>query len=576
MGHFSDIAAFMRAATERATEAARAELNLATSRLNMQLIQAERAAEAARVETAQAWRKFDEERERLTAAAAACEKLTAEAEAARGDVERLREELAVERGQHPADCQPEGCGKCRRQREIEALREENARLRERLAGAERLLRGWSDETAALLQVPYPARLAETKAFLATPAVPALTLTDAIKWIKAEARDCGCSDRILAHLGLAAVTPKGEPRAATFVGVDPGGNERTVHRCTGCEWFINTTCMSEEQVTRAVHEHLRKDHTPAPCRGAFVRKGAWRGNGEWPCEKPAGHSGACGHAEAAPPAPAADVPRWPGFGTRRLSEPCSWCEAMPGDPCVPGNDFMPFHLHVNPPRPGSGWLRSASAAPTEEPPREPTCPHCGGIGMQDPRHSDAFCQMCDGSGKAPPTTGLASVAPTEEPPRNLRGPCACCGLTLPLHTSLAGDVCRNCALGQCTHKPTPPGGSSPGSDAPFDARAEAQGALDGFFASPNDRSISTGQLGERIADAIQRAYNRGLADRDAAVSRARAEQLAMALRRVDQSKPLRPLEHDTEYGKGWRHCYEQIRAQVASLSSTTETQTGGGK
>jgi hypothetical protein len=155
--------------------------------------------------------------------------------------------------------------------------------------------------------------------------------------------------------------------------------------------------------------------------------------------PLNDHGSHGSPEDAPPAPAADVPRGPGFGTRRLSEPCSWCEAM-----------------------------------------------------------------CSGRGRE------ASLA-----------------------------VARWLAW-KATGK-----------------------AFDDMSDWGQDRYL-------------EEARALLLADRDAAVSRARAEQLAMTLRRVDQSKPLRPLEHDTEYGKGWRHCYEQIRAQVASLSSTTETQTGGGR
>lgn len=41
--------------------------------------------------------------------------------------------------------------------------------------------------------------------------------------------------------------------------DPGTGDRSSHRCTGCEWFINSTNMSEDEVTAAVHDHLRKDH-----------------------------------------------------------------------------------------------------------------------------------------------------------------------------------------------------------------------------------------------------------------------------------------------------------------------------
>jgi hypothetical protein len=47
------------------------------------------------------------------------------------------------------------------------------------------------------------------------------------------------------------------------GCDLKPYDRTVHRCTGCEWFIDTTAMSERQVTDAVHEHLHRYHNVAP-------------------------------------------------------------------------------------------------------------------------------------------------------------------------------------------------------------------------------------------------------------------------------------------------------------------------
>jgi hypothetical protein len=63
-----------------------------------------------------------------------------------------------------------------------------------------------------------------------------------------------------------------------IGVDHGGDERTVHFCTGCDWHIDTTLMGEERVTRAVHEHLHKDHNaeaPTPLAGAPRETGGLR-------------------------------------------------------------------------------------------------------------------------------------------------------------------------------------------------------------------------------------------------------------------------------------------------------------
>jgi hypothetical protein len=55
-----------------------------------------------------------------------------------------------------------------------------------------------------------------------------------------------------------------PEAATptvYFGIDEGRGEHIFHRCTGCEWFMDMTCMSEAEITAAVHGHLKSDHTP---------------------------------------------------------------------------------------------------------------------------------------------------------------------------------------------------------------------------------------------------------------------------------------------------------------------------
>jgi hypothetical protein len=234
-------------------------------------------------------------------------------------------------------------------------------------------------------------------------------------------------------------------------------------------------------------------------------------------------------EAAPPAPAADVPRGP------------W-----------------------PPKRGDVWFYARGDRGlagqwkfTGENDGAPDCWRAANIGSGI---SDGWFdwQFRDGTLEF---VRSASAAPTEEPGREDRCPCGARRLRHMVVTGPGGvEICAECKR--------PCGDSSPGSEA-----FEVWWTATGRFIDPDDDSVPRSEKREGLAHV---AFVAGLADRDAAVSRARAEQLAMALRRVDQSKPLRPLEHDTEYGKGWRHCYEQIRAQVASLSSTTETQTGGGR
>lgn len=65
------------------------------------------------------------------------------------------------------------------------------------------------------------------------------------------------------VGLAEIATGAQAHGTgIFAGMDRGQGERTTHRCTGCEWFIDTTMMTEEAVTAAVHAHLKAEHTPA--------------------------------------------------------------------------------------------------------------------------------------------------------------------------------------------------------------------------------------------------------------------------------------------------------------------------
>lgn len=52
-----------------------------------------------------------------------------------------------------------------------------------------------------------------------------------------------------------------PATPVTTGVDMAvpGSERSVHRCTGCEWFIDTTRITEAEVTRLVLRHLTEAH-----------------------------------------------------------------------------------------------------------------------------------------------------------------------------------------------------------------------------------------------------------------------------------------------------------------------------
>lgn len=409
------------AATERATEDARAELNLATSRLNMQLIQAERAAEAAR-----------------------------------GDVERLREELAVERGQHPADCQPEGCGKCRRQREIEALREGNARLRERLAGAERLV----ECGIALVDNEGRGQLGPRE------------------W-------CSAADEWLTD-GRAFLTP----------------GALDLYECAPCSAKPGAATLCD------------------PCLVRRAKAGkAWKGPRATP---------------AAPVTPADRVFNCPECGPGVYVDEDGCCTTCGRDaPVTP-------------------------VEPTEV--LTVSCPH-------GPEACDGCLSAAVEGRPLPAVTPKGEPRACTEPAHrhfDLEDACACPDVASEPQGEAPPALCDEGPMSNSTGRlPTHPGGSSSLAVARWLAWKATGKAFDDMSDWGQDRYL-------------EEARALLLADRDAAVSRARAEQLAMTLRRVDQSKPLRPLEHDTEYGKGWRHCYEQIRAQVASLSSTTETQTGGGK
>jgi hypothetical protein len=99
---------------------------------------------------------------------------------------------------------------------------------------------------------------------------------------------------------------------------------------------------------------------------------------------------------------------------------------------------------------------------------------------------------------------------------------------------------------------PGGGSSPGSEAPFDA----------WWDSPE-------AVGHDYRDLAKRAYSRGAADRDAAVSRAhkRADFVLTEVVAEAVSKAVLPVVQST--------LIEALKEFRARLSSTTETPTTTG-
>jgi hypothetical protein len=267
-------------------------------------------------------------------------------------------------------------------------------------------------------------------------------------------------------------------------------------------------------------------------------------------------------EAAPPAPAAEQASPTSLVFVKPTAPCRWC-----------NDGADHAKHDD----GSPAWRSASAAPT-------------------------FDQLVEKVGPLP-TTGLASAAPTEEPPRDPTYDSLCVGEGREASLAVARWLARKATgkvLDQMSdwgqdryieearallRRSTPPSGSSPGSEAPFDT----------WWDSPE-------AVGHDYRDLARRAYNRGLADRGAAtyseeryrvmfgkhmlqcaadrgaaVSRARLEALAEVVAFLDRLWPT-PSE-----GQGWsitervKHMSERDLLTKATdmlrarLSATTESQ-----
>lgn len=292
---YNDILKELREATERATEDARAELNLATSRLNMQLIQAERAAEAARGEVERA--KHEAEENKLEWYAAVRDMRRAHDEA-----DKLRAELAEARDRQVV-------------RERLALTEVE-QLRERLAGAERLIEeaasvqekgadavlfwlrpdvrafragapaapvtpvepGWADnlpcpvtETSCSTCIGVCKKVEPAPV---TPAEPTEVLTVSCPH-GPEACD-GCLSATVEGRPLPAVTPKREPRACT----------EPAHRHFDLEDACACPDVASEPQSEAPTARVKCDHGDA-CPG--------HAPGDRPCNwEPS--------PEAAPPAP----------------------------------------------------------------------------------------------------------------------------------------------------------------------------------------------------------------------------------------------------------------------------------
>jgi hypothetical protein len=408
---------------------------------------------------------------------------------------------------------------------------------------------------------------------------------------------------------ATVTPKGEPRAV-HVGMDPGGDERTVHRCTGCEWFIDASGMSGEQVTNAVHEHLRKEHDPEaapsepqsetppaptdrhPLEGPRWRVGRKLGrtlylgdtfvglmDSQFLAEKVAAtmNGERAPVPAAAPPAPAADA-REPGILGRHWIEPSAAAKARPRNVVTSGPDAgsasaaPTFAERVE--AIGKG-LRGGTTDPNRCVCAEEEVGRYAGTPHRHYPEPPFACARCECEAYRP---AIASAAPTEEPPREA--------------VKHSGSVCEKAPVDQL---PTPPPGSSPGSEAfvkcdhcPHDAHPGriCFEWVKGVGSPGEDVGISRacGCLSS-IATIIDQA-EAGLADHDSAVSRARAagraealgEAVELAREHLRGAVKAARVSNAPDYWRAREVEASSLANAIARLSSTTETPktTGGEK
>ncbi|HTH63040.1 MAG TPA: hypothetical protein VL563_00045, partial [Gemmatimonadales bacterium] len=546
----------LREATERATQALRADVDAASKRLCRRegetLLAAVEALSAARGQA-------DAERA----------KLATEAEAARGEVERLRDDVLHAR-----------LLAAQRDDKLKAAHAEADGLRERLAVGERLLRaaapfiGWSSKPDGLVDRIY--------AFLDTPAAPVTPAEPTDHELEARAQ-AGEFDHDGADCEgeFVAVTPKGEPRACG----EP---------CMFCRLPVQGTCARP-----AGHPDLYDgDKDGKICACAAHPRSPEAAPSEPQSE--------------APPALAADVEecelrsRVDTDGTRQVTARCLKTNKDSGGPAsdiprcneteakggwakFPGetadqralrylDENCTEHKHC---------VRSASAAPTEEPPRDPAYDSlCVGEGREASlavarwlarkATGKVLDQMSDWGQDRYIEEARALLRRPTPPPASSPGP-------LKLNES-----------GSVTVAP-PPGmtvGSSPGSEAPFDAwDAEQDDSLTPLHMAKVWRIVARSdreryrRLGTTARPPyIATVYDLGHAqeivnahndrhDRDAAVSRARAEGRVEALKEAEALCRELDAQH-----RRLTSAYAIAADRIARLSATTEMPTtiGGEK